>query len=338
MKPRRIGPSAVVLAAAALAAVLLLSSCLTLAQSMDLLATRTLDQGLLSGYQAVMLKRAAAAAVAAESGLSPEDEYFVGRAVAASIFQSYSPYDRPELNAYLNKLGQGLALYSLRPAIYAGYRFFALDSQEINAFATPGGHILVTRGLLKLAQDEDELAAVLAHEIAHVALGHGLASVHSARFAQIASEYALNAGLSEGGEAAQFTATFGDSIADLAKILIVSGYSQTFEFQADWEAYLILKSSGRDPAALSRLIARLPTKESSGAAGAAGFALTHPAPATRLEAIATSVGEAKGHELFGRGLPMPGGALPGSESLSPEKTMEAAKARAVRFEAMRVYF
>ena len=305
---------------------------------MDLLATRALDQGLLSGYQAAMLKRAAAAAVAAEAGLNPEDEYFVGRAVAASLFQSYSPYDRGELNAYLNKLGQGLALYSIRPAIYAGYRFFALDSSEVNAFATPGGHILVTRGLLKLVTDEDELAALLAHEIAHVALGHGLASIHGVRFAQIAADYAMNAGLSEGGEAAKFTAIFGESIADLAKILIVSGYSQTYELQADWEAYLILKASGRDPGALKRLISRLPSKESTGEAGAAGFALTHPAPSTRLEAIAVSIREAKGQELFGRVLPLPRAGLSSAKPVTTDQAEEEARVRTARFESMRVYF
>lgn len=329
---RRAGKRAL-LAAAALAATALLSSCLTLAESMNLLASRAFEQGLLSDYQAEMLKRAAAAAAQATEGLSPEDEYFVGRAVAASIFRSFPPYDAPELNAYLNKLGQGLALYSLRPAIYTGYRFFALDSPEVNAFATPGGHILITRGLLSLVQDEDELAAVLAHEIAHVALGHGLSSVQGARFAKIASQYALDAGSSEGGTAADFTAAFGDAIADLAKVLVVSGYSQTFELQADWEAYLILKAAGRDPEALARLISRLPVKEESSGSGVAGYATTHPSPSTRLDALAREKAQAKGQLLFGRVLPFAHsdgfGELPESDKVA---------AREARFEAMRCLF
>ncbi|HWP68404.1 MAG TPA: M48 family metalloprotease, partial [Rectinemataceae bacterium] len=174
--------------AAAAFCLVMLSSCLTLAQSVDALASQAASQGLLSRYQVSMLKSAAKAAVEASRQLLPEEEYYIGRAVAASIFTKYAPYDNRDLNSYLNKLGQGLALYSSRPEIYAGYRFIGLSSDEVNAFATPGGHILVARGLLRLVQSEDELAAVLAHEIAHVALGHGLSSVQGAKITQIASE------------------------------------------------------------------------------------------------------------------------------------------------------
>lgn len=259
-----------------------LSSCLTLSQSLDMLASQAVSQGLLDRYQAAMLKTAAKAAVEASRSLSPEEEYYVGRAVAANILSSYRPYDRSDLNAYLNKLGQGLALYSSRPEIYTGYRFISLDNLEVNAFASPGGHILVTRGLLRKVQSEDELAAVLAHEIAHVALGHGLASVQGARLAQIASEFAIDAGKATGGEIAAFTSAFGDSISELAKILVVSGYSQTYEFQADVEARRILSSAGYDPNALARLIGCLPSRNQG---NTTGFAATHPEPASRIEAL-----------------------------------------------------
>ncbi len=257
-----------------------LSSCLTISQSLDMLASQAVSQGLLDRYQAAMLKTAAKAAAEASKSLSPEEEYYVGRAVAANILSAYRPYDRPELNAYLNKLGQGLALYSSRPEIYAGYRFISLDNPEVNAFASPGGHILVTRGLLWKVQSEDELAAVLAHEIAHVSLGHGLASVQGARLTQIASEFALDAGRATGGDIAAFTSAFGDSISELAKILVVSGYSQTYELQADMEARRMLSAAGYDPNALPRLIGRLPSRSQG---NGTGFAATHPEPASRIE-------------------------------------------------------
>jgi len=193
------------------------------------------SQGLLDRYQAVMLKTAAKAAVEASRGLTPEEEYYVGRAVAANILSNYPPYNRPELNAYINKIGQGLALYSFRPAIFMGYHFMVLDSEEINAFASPGGHILVTRGLLRKVQSEDELAAVLAHEIAHVALKHGLASVQGARVTQIAAEFAIDAGKATGGEIAAFTSSFGDSISELAKILILPATHRPMNFRRTWK-------------------------------------------------------------------------------------------------------
>lgn len=261
---------------------LLLTSCLTLSQSIDALTSQAVSQGLLSHYQAAMLKTAAKAASEASRQLAPEEEYYIGRAVAASIFSSYPPFDCAELNAYLNKLGQGLALFSSRPEIFAGYRFIALESMEVNAFATPGGHVLVTRGLLRLTKSEDELAAVLAHEIAHIALGHGVSSVQGAQLTRIASDAAIDAGMASGKNIADFTSAFGDSIAGIAKILITSGYSQTFEFQADREARHILAAAGYDPNALSRLILRLPSRDQE---HPSGFAVTHPAPASRIEAL-----------------------------------------------------
>ncbi len=250
----------------------LFQSCLTLSQSLDLLASRAVSYTLLDRYRKMIRQ--------ASKNLSPEEEYYLGRSVAARIFQSYPPYPEASLNSYLNLLGQGLSLFSQRPAIFKGYRFIALDSDEVNAFATPGGHVLVTRGLLRLAESEDELAAVLAHEIAHVSLGHGLASVQGYRLTQIASSFALDAGISSGGAAASFTQAFGEAISELAQVLVVSGYSQSFELAADREALRILKEGGYDPGALTRLVSRLPGSQDS-----ASYAKTHPEPSTRLFAL-----------------------------------------------------
>ena len=309
-----------------------LSSCLTLSESMDMLASQAVSQGLLDRYQAVMLKTAAKAAVEASRGLTPEEEYYVGRAVAATIMSNYLPYNRPELNAYINKLGQGLALYSSRPAIFMGYHFMVLDSEEINAFASPGGHILVTRGLLRKVGSEDELAAVLAHEIAHVALKHGLASVQGARVTQIAAEFAIDAGKATGGEIAAFTSSFGDSISELAKILILSGYSQAYEFQADLEARRIIASAGYDPRALASLISRLPPHDDK---GGSGFALTHPDPASRLEALNGQPLEPIKGPVARKVWPMPRQEKPNERATDP---VLASFVRADRFTAIKVYF
>lgn len=305
------------MASAVLLFSLLLASCITLSESVNMLASQAVSEGLISRYHANMIKIAAAAANEATKTLTPEEEYYVGRAVAASIFRSYPPYNNTGLNTYINKLGQGLAVYSSKPEIFSGYRFLVLDSPEINAFATPGGHILITRGLLRLTRNEDELAAALAHEISHVALGHGLASVQGARLTQIASGFAINAGKASGGSVAGFTSAFGDSIAELAQILIVSGYSQTFEFHADREAGRMLLESGYEVKALSRLIERLPSRAVATDSGS-GYAKTHPEPVSRVEALAAIIPEPSVNASFSLAVSTPN--------------------RQERFEAMRVLF
>jgi hypothetical protein len=109
--------------------------------------------------------------------ISDEEEYFVGRAVAARIISSYPLSVDESLTVYINKVGQAVALHSEKPYTYGGYHFALLDSDEVNAFACPGGTILITTGMLKTVRNEDELAAVLAHEIAHVNNRDGIAAI-----------------------------------------------------------------------------------------------------------------------------------------------------------------
>ena len=101
--------------------------------------------------------------------------------MAAVILTKYPPYTNQPANEYLNLLGQTLAQVSDMPEIFRGYRFLVLNSDEINAFATPGGHIFITKGLLRCCRTEDAVAAVLAHEIGHIQLKHGIQAIKKAR-------------------------------------------------------------------------------------------------------------------------------------------------------------
>lgn len=242
----------------------------------------------LSRQEAVILAAAAHAASRIARGPSPEQEYLIGRTVAANILQRYPASGSDDLDAYLNLLGQGLALHSPRPELYAGYRFLSLASDEINAFSTPGGHILVTFGLLRLTSDEDELAAVLAHEIAHASLRHGMDSIQGSRVMNLAATLIIATGNASGPGLADFTAAFGREIADTITALLISGYSQAYEFEADRTAMEILASAGYDPGSLRRVLSRMRDQT---VPGDPGFASTHPEPDFRIEALRRGMAE-----------------------------------------------
>jgi beta-barrel assembly-enhancing protease len=220
--------------------------------------------------------------------ITPEQEYYLGRAVAASVLSNFPAYSNEEANRYLNVLGQTLAQASDRPDTFGGYHFLLLDSAEINAFAAPGGLILVTRGMVRLCKTEDALAAVLAHEIGHIQGQHGLRSIKTSRlttaFNILALETAKHYGPSQLG---QLTEAFEGSITDITTTLMNNGYSRELESDADKAAATILKRVGYDPKALVTMLSEMQKQMKP---GGTGFAKTHPQPSDRISQIGASVG------------------------------------------------
>ena len=215
--------------------------------------------------------------------LSPEEEYYLGRSVAATIAGQYKAYPDQQANLYLNELGQTLAQFSDRPQTYGGYHFQILDADEINAFAAPGGFIFVTRGLLRCAQREDAVAAVLAHEIGHVELKHGLAAINKSRRNQAYVEVGLEVAQDKMNEqAARLVGLLEDSIKDITVTMMNNGYSRSLEREADEASVTILKRAGYDPNGLIDVLKVMATKlDPKGK----DFAKTHPTPADRIKDI-----------------------------------------------------
>jgi predicted Zn-dependent protease len=215
--------------------------------------------------------------------ITPEQEYYIGRAVGATILTQYEPYTAPGPTEYLNLLGRTLSLASDRPETFGGYHFLILDSAEINAFAAPGGLIFVSRGLLACADSEDAVAAILAHEIAHVVQQHGLQAIKKSRVTSALTSVAIASAQTAGSdELAKLTGVFEDSIGDITATLVNSGYSRAFEKEADLMAVEILRRVGYDPNALVRMLDVMEVRLEP---GGADFAKTHPEPAVRITAI-----------------------------------------------------
>jgi predicted Zn-dependent protease len=216
----------------------------------------------------------------ANEEITPEQEYYIGRAVAATVLGMYKAWDSPQANDYLNKLGRTLSLASVLPETFSGYHFQIMDSDDINAFGAPSGFILVSRGLLRCATSEDEVAAILAHEIGHVSLKHGMSAISSARKTEALIEIGkFAASSSDSGVLRDLTASFGGVIGDIVKTMVTSGYSRDLEKQADLEAIRILHDVGYDPQALVRVLTVMKTKLKP---DGKDFAKTHPDPAVRV--------------------------------------------------------
>jgi len=238
--------------------------------------------------QAESLGRASKAVAKTFVDITPEQEYYIGRAVGATILKTYKPYDDKKLNRYLNLLGQTLAQASDKPETYGGYHFLTLDTDEINAFAAPGGLIFISRGMLKLCRNEDDLAAVLAHEVGHVQNLHGLKAIESGRLTSALTILAAEGAKSLGGqELSELTDAFEGSIGDITSTMMNSGYARSAEHEADEAAVIIVKRVGYNPAGLIEMLKNMKTQLKP---GAKDFASTHPDPNDRIADIKEMIG------------------------------------------------
>jgi len=208
--------------------------------------------------------------------------------VGATILKTYKPYDNKKLNRYLNLLGQTLSQASDKPETFGGYHFLTLDTDEINAFAAPGGLIFVSRGMLKLCKNEDDLAAVLAHEVGHVQNLHGLKAIEKGRLTSALTILAAEGAKSFGGqELSELTDAFEGSIGDITSTMMNSGYARSAEHEADEAAVIIVKRVGYNPSGLVEMLKNMKKELKP---GGGGFADTHPDPNDRISDIKEMIG------------------------------------------------
>lgn len=273
----------------ALAALVVLAGCATVAK----IGTQAAQgAGVITEEQGESAYRAIDAIELSFEDITPEQEYYIGRAVAATILHDYPALDDRDANAYLNRLGQTLALMSDRPETFGGYHFLLLDSDELNAFAAPGGLILVCRGLVELCGTEDELAAVLAHEVAHVANKDGLQAIKKSRLTSALITIGVEAGRSLGSEdVKELTEQFAGGIDDITQTLVNNGYARGQEHAADAAALDILDRTGYDTHALVGLLEEMDAKWDP---HGPGFMRTHPSPDDRLGEVRGAAGSGGG--------------------------------------------
>lgn len=221
---------------------------------------------------------------------SPEQEYYLGRAVAANALATYGLDPDEALQDYVRKVGASIVALSTRiPDTYGGWHFAVLDGDLANGVSGPGGFVLVTRGAVDRCRNEEELAGVLAHEIAHVSLRHGESmlregSSFQAGLGALSRVAAAAAGARDTSFRNGMSKLFGDSVGDLVTKLRQDGYGRVYELEADREGTLILYDVGYDAASVRDYL-----EASEGRAR--GTWATHPSADVRIGALEPVVAE-----------------------------------------------
>lgn len=218
--------------------------------------------------------------------ITPENEYYIGRSVAASLLTNYKVYENKKVESYLNNICAVITENSENPNLYNGYHIKILDSKEVNAFSTSGGHIFVTLGMLNCADSEDALAAVIAHEVAHIQLQHGLKAIKSSRFVT-AFEQTANAALTV-SKGAELASTMDDMVGDVFSEMVENGYSKDQEFDADSMAVKLMADAGYSPLSITVLLKDMEKLQNG---SSKGVYKTHPTPEKRIKNVNKTLGK-----------------------------------------------
>jgi len=243
----------------------------------------------------------------ARKDLTPENEYYVGRSVATNMLakhdykyldaQGFEEGRLDGLTLYLNAVGTVVASAALasprngdRPTPIGGWHFVAVESDVVNAFAAPGGWVFVTTAAIRLAKNEDQLAAVLAHEVAHVIRGHAIGSIKKSRWAGVYKEALDSTVELDEQTLGNLTKVFDDAMDDMIDSVLVKGYSRDTEFEADRVGMEILAKAGYNPKALIAYLNNLARHQDT---GGGGFSATHPKAADRIGRLKQQVGKYK---------------------------------------------
>jgi len=180
--------------------------------------------------------------------ITEEQEIQMGREYNSQILKMNPVYEDQELQEYVQSIGESLALKSHRPNLI--YRFTVLDSPDINAFALPGGYIYINRGLMSYFSSEEELAAVLGHEIGHVTARHSVRQYSQSQLMGILSAaIEVNAGRTAG------------NIANLASGALLSGYGREMELEADDLGAQYIYQDGYSPQGMYDVLSVLKDQE-----------------------------------------------------------------------------
>lgn len=209
------------------------------------------------------------------------EEIEMGEGITETLLGARPMVNDPEVQRYVNFVGAWVAAQSDRPNL--PWHFAVNDSDHVNAFAAPGGYIIVTKGMMNLLQNEAELAGVLGHEIGHVVRKHHLNAIRKGAYMNLLGAGAAGATAgSRGGELV-------NALVGPTKELYSRGLDKDDEFDADRIGVVLATRAGYDPWGLAAALQTLAKIKADDKYMALLFR-THPNPSDRLDKLGTAMG------------------------------------------------
>ena len=215
-------------------------------------------------------------------GISQQQEVQMGVEYAQQINAQLPIIQDPELNRYINVLGDSIARLTSRRDL--DWHFFIVDARDVNAFAVPGGFVYVNRGLIERADQMDELAGVLGHEIGHVVRRHTVKQMEKAQGANVGVTLACI-----------LTGVCNSQVAGAA-INVAGGalfarFSRQDEAEADNEGFSNVVRAGISPVGMVTMFQKLIAERKSRPAGVEAWFITHPLEEDRIAAIQARINQ-----------------------------------------------
>ena len=215
-------------------------------------------------------------------GISQQQEVQMGQEYAQQINAQLPIVQDPELNRYINVLGDSISRLTSRRDL--DWHFFIVDSKEVNAFAVPGGFVYVNRGLIERADKMDEVAGVLGHEIGHVVRRHTVK--------QMEKEQGANVGITL---ACVLTGVCNSQVAGAAIQLgggaLFARFSRQDESEADQEGFNNVVHAGISPEGMVSMFRKLLEERKTRPAGVEAWFITHPLEEDRITAVQARINQ-----------------------------------------------
>ncbi|HUW50019.1 MAG TPA: M48 family metalloprotease [Sulfuricella sp.] len=231
--------------------------------------------------------------MAGAAGCSEQEEAAIGQQIAGNLLGASPLVKDRRLQKYVNNVGRWVASQSERPDLE--WHFGVIESNDINAFAAPGGYIFITRGLYRLLQNEAELAGVLGHEIGHVIRKHHLKILQQSKMVDFGGKLLA---MKAGGSNSNIQGLIGSGAEIVSRSL-----DKNAEFEADRIAMVLTARAGYDAYALPEVLQQIGHVGSADSSVALLFK-THPHPDERLaqlgDAVDSRFDNLKGQTLAGR--------------------------------------